>query len=308
MKDFSSRLDKAKQTLCFTKFPTQIILETVAGCNLRCLACPSHLLLRKKGEMAPQLFHKIIDEVAKENPDTEIYPAYMGEPLLYQPLFELIRYAKARGLTKIFLNTNGMLLDDNVCKHILDCELDRVIVSIDGFSAQSYEERRVGGNYRKVVDNTLNLLRHLQQRKNSTLQIWAQMIVDQGNRKEEAAFIEFWRAQGAWVKIRPQLSWGNRVGDGYLSRVQLDRITCPWLMRQIVIAYDGKAVMCDADHEAKCDLGDLNSHTVKEIWNSSFRELRERHIRGDYSHPLCQDCHDWKVGKSELYPPAESHL
>jgi len=129
------------------------------------------------------------------------------------------------------------------------------------------------------------------------------MLVDEGNAEEEEKLKEFWLSEGAIVKIRPQLTWGGRIGKNYLSDVNLDRIPCPWLMRQIVIIWNGRVAMCDADHEANCNLGTFGTQSIKEIWNTSFKHLREMHLHDDFSHPLCFNCHDWKVGKSETFYP-----
>jgi len=279
MRDYDVRLKEATRTLSFTDFPTQVVIETIAACNLRCPACPSHLLERPRGEMSDELFHKLIDEIAAEGPDTEMYPAYMGEPLLSRRIFDHLRYAKALGLTKIYMNTNAMLLTEEASRQLVSSGVDRIIVSIDGFSAETYEPRRRGGVYEKVKAQTEHLLR-CRDEAASPLEVWVQMIVDKGNAHEEEAFKAHWLEKGAIVKIRPQLTWGGRVG-----------------------AWDGKAAMCDADHEARFDLGDARRQTLKEIWNATFRELREKHLQGDFSHPLCRDCHDWKVGKSEVFRP-----
>ena len=300
MRNFKVRIEEAVQTLTLTKFPIQVVVEVVAFCNLKCEACPSRILKRQRGEISLKLFKQIIDEIASEYPNTELYPAYMGEPFLYKDLFEAINYARQKGLTKIFLNTNAMLLDDEICDKILDSGVSKIIASIDGFSAETYEARRIGGDYKQVVENVLNLLQKVHH-KNHPLEVWTQMIIDDGNKHEEDSFIDFWLSRGAKVKIRPQLAWGNRITNNYLSKIKIDRIPCPWLMRQIIVGWDGKVIMCDADHEAECDLGDVNQQSIKSIWNTSFKNLQERHLDNDFNHLLCKNCHDWKVGKSDLH-------
>ena len=302
MRNLDERLKEAVETLKFTNFPVQVVVETTAFCNLKCGACPSRMLTRKRGEMDFSLFTGIVDEISAESPDTELYPAYMGEPLLYKDLFRGIRYAKDKGLSKIYLNTNAMLMSDEACSSLLDCGVDRIIVSIDGFSDSTYEARRIGGVYETVRQNTLNLLRKTA-KAHSNLEVWVQMIVDEGNECEEERFQEFWLPTGAIVKIRPQLTWGGRTGENYLSDIRIDRVPCPWLMRQIVITWNGQIAMCDADHEAQCNLGAFTSQSIKEVWNTSFKNLREKHLQGDFSHHLCRDCHDWKVGKSRTFHP-----
>lgn len=303
MKSAQLRIDDAVRTLRMTDFPTQVILELSAGCNLACPACPSHVLDRKKGWVSEDVARRTIDEVADENPQTEFYVAFMGEALLHKKFFDIIGYAEERRLGNIVLNTNATLLESATRDRLVASSIKRIIVSIDGASADTYEKRRVNGVFDEVRDNTLALLA-LAHRTSGAPEIWVQMIVDNGNAHEEEAFKRFWLDRGATVKIRPQLSWGGRVGNGEMAKVKLDRVPCPWLMRQIIVTAEGAFAMCDADHEARLELGNIQDRTIRSVWNGSLRRMRERHLADDFSHALCRSCDDWKVGKSEVFHPS----
>ena len=302
MKKAEQRIEEAVNTLRMTDFPTQVILELSAGCNLACPACPTHVLQRRRGLISQDVTTKVIDEIADANPHTELYVAFMGEALLHPRFFDIIGYAVGRGLDNIILNTNATLLDGTRRQRLVASNIRRIIVSIDGASAQTYEARRVKGSYDEVRDNTIALL-DLARRTPGAPETWVQMIIDDGNIHEEEAFKSFWLDHGATTKIRPQLSWGGRVGSGGLMKLEVERVPCPWLMRQIIVTCEGEFAMCDADHEARLELGNVGRKTVREIWNGPLREARERHFAGDYSHPLCRVCDDWKVGKSEVFHP-----
>lgn len=300
--DLRARLQEAVKTISLTDFPTQVIVESIAVCNLECPACPSRLLERPRGRMDMGLFRKIVDEMARENPDCELYLAFMGEALLYKDLFQAIHYAREQGLRRILLNTNATKLDAKARAGLIDAAPHRVIVSIDGHSAATYGARRVGGDYVTVRDNTLALLREVRE-SGAPVSVWVQMIVDDGNAHEEESFKAFWLEAGAVVKTRPQLTWGGRVGRNFLADLTLERVPCPWLMRQIVVTWDGSVGMCDADHEAALSLGNVRDMTIREVWNGRLAELRRAHMAGDFSFSLCTTCDDWKVGKSKTFFP-----
>jgi sulfatase maturation enzyme AslB (radical SAM superfamily) len=63
-------------------FPEDVIVETFAYCNLRCIMCPYPNLQRSKGEMSFDVFKKIVDEMAMENPCGRLWVAILGEPFL----------------------------------------------------------------------------------------------------------------------------------------------------------------------------------------------------------------------------------
>src|SRR6059058_5357275 len=100
-------LEDVKSTLVKTQFPVSVIVETIAYCNLRCCMCPQPALKRARGEMDFEIFRKIADEIALENPNTDLWLALMGEPLmLSNRLLAIIAYAKRKGVKKVHLNTN----------------------------------------------------------------------------------------------------------------------------------------------------------------------------------------------------------
>jgi sulfatase maturation enzyme AslB (radical SAM superfamily) len=62
--------------------------------------CPIVKLQRPRGEMSFEIFQKVVDEIARENPATGLWFAFMGEPLLLgDRLIRMIEYAKQQGRT-----------------------------------------------------------------------------------------------------------------------------------------------------------------------------------------------------------------
>ncbi|MCY3020595.1 MAG: hypothetical protein NTW87_16370 [Planctomycetota bacterium] len=94
-----------------TAFPQQLVIETTAACNQQCVFCGRTYMGRPKRSMKRTLFDKIVEEVGRENPYAELWPAFMGEAMLLgDRLFDAILYARKSGCRKITLNTNGTLV------------------------------------------------------------------------------------------------------------------------------------------------------------------------------------------------------
>ncbi|MEE9543363.1 MAG: radical SAM protein, partial [Thermodesulfobacteriota bacterium] len=116
-------LEELRQFVKVHKFPTDLLVETIAECNLECIMCPQKKLTRAKGEMSFELWKKIVDEVAEKSPDTRIWPALMGEPLLLgDMLFKMIKYAVDKDIY-VALNTNLMVFEESMLDAFLDCGL-----------------------------------------------------------------------------------------------------------------------------------------------------------------------------------------
>lgn len=251
-------------------------------------------------------FKKIIDETALENPDARIWLAIMGEPLILgEKIADYVRYAKDCGIREVCLNTNAVFLTPNISGKLIDSGVDKVIVSIDGFSAATYDRIRIGGNYELVINNVEAFLELKTFRHSGLPEIVAQFIVMEENEHEIEPFKNYWLSKGATVKIRPKLGWGNAVHSTMLDDIAGDteRFPCSWLTRTVSIHWDGSFSQCDADYEGGYSPGHLDQNTIKEVWEGALAERRKRHWDGDFSFEPCDTCKDWLAGRSFFYYP-----
>ena len=300
---FNKDREALKKTLIRRNFPKDIIVETTAYCNLKCIMCPQSTMTRPKGNMSLQTFKKIADEVAKHK-RSRMWLAIMGEPLL-QPerLINIVYYAKHIGVKKVCLNTNGTYLVPKVAKNLIYSGLDEFLIGIDASEEATYNKIRRGGDFVEVVGNTIALLKYT--RGYITPKVIVQFIVMRENESEVEEFKRFWLSRGAIVKIRPRLGW--RVKDTYELEVgDQERYPCPWLLNAASIQWNGKFNQCDGGWSGDYSPGDINKQTIEEVWNGELKERRKKHWEGDFTHPLCSECKDWMVPKSKFYYPRKS--
>ena len=299
-------LDDVEMTLNERSFPRQVTMETTMHCNLACVMCPHKDMNRAKGVMAPSLFHRCMDEIAEVDPSTEIWLALHGESLLLgDRLLPLIRYAKKRGLERVLLNTNGLLLNSEMGGSLIDAGVDDVIFGLDGFSREVYEGIRQGADYAQVHDNILRFA-ELADLANSRPQVTVQFIVMDANEHEEEAFKDYWLSMGLVVKIRRMLNWGGSVADRHGdNNFQYRRIPCPWILNVMHVLWDGTVPRCGGDHEALDPKGNASEVSLYELWHGPMSEDRRLHLDHCFDElpEQCLKCSDWRAGGSELYYP-----
>ncbi len=111
-------------------------------CNLDCLHC--------RGMAYEELNNNDVLRVAKEifllKPMWVIIEG--GEPLLRDELFEIIKIIHNSKI-KIYLISNGMLLNEDIVKRFKHLDVN-LMISIDGADKKSYEETRKGASFEKL--------------------------------------------------------------------------------------------------------------------------------------------------------------
>ena len=193
--------------------------------------------------MSWELFAKIVDEIAIEQPDARVWMVFFGEALILRKrkptIFDKIRYGKDRGLTDVVLNSNANLLDEQAARDIIDCGLDALYIGIDANSPETYAKVRVGGNFEKVVSNVRRLVRLKEELKSQTPEVYVQFVEMDANSQEKEGFIRYWTDQGVKVKIRPKVSWAGAIDAPNLVLGDADRWPCYWAMRSMSITDQG---------------------------------------------------------------------
>lgn len=295
------RLDDAGE------FPKVVLIDTVSFCNLECSMCVHKDMLRPRGYMPWPLFTKIIDEVAVENPQARVWMVFFGEALILRRrkggIFDQIRYAKAKGLTDIVLNSNANLLDETAARDLIASGLDAIYIGIDAHSPESYAKIRVGGDHAKVVANVRRLLALKRELGSQTPRVFVQFVDMDDNRGEMDDFIAFWTAEGAQVKIRPKVSWAGQIDAPNLVLDNSQRWPCYWAMQSMSITDRGLAVTCAVDLDARFVAGDVNKATLKSIWNGRLKENRQHHLNGNWDAlpEVCRQCRDWQSARADFH-------
>jgi len=288
-------------------FPKVILIDTISYCNLRCSMCVHKEMVRKKGIMPWNLFTKIIDEIAEVDKNVRVWMVFFGEALLLKrktpSIFDMIAYAKSKGLTDVVLNSNGNLLDHKAAKGLIESGLDAIYIGIDAFKPETYAKVRVGGNYEKTVNNVVNLIELKRQMNSENPKVFVQFVEMDINTNEKEDFIKFWAAKGAIVKIRPKVSWAGMINAPNLILGNEERWPCYWAMQTISITDTGKVVTCAVDLDAKYVAGDVNEKPLKEIWNGGLKKLRHLHISKKFEDlpEICRDCKDWQSARADYY-------
>lgn len=285
-------------------FPPQLVIENTSACNQRCLHCSHKEMKRLRRPMTRSLWNRIVEEVAQESPNTEVWPTFYGEALILgHELWDRLDYAAQVGCQNLVLNSNGgLLLRKDHIGRILKSPLKRFILSLDGYSKEVYEKIRVGGRWEEVYAGVEELLRRKEHSGQIYPVITCQFSLMEENWHEVEPFRDHWQSRGAEVKVRPKLEW---TATGSIRSSLIDhqtdfRIACPWGNNTMAVLQDGRGAACAVDYEGRYSVGKIGDLSIKAAWHTlgQLRRLHRRH-EWDQLPELCRRCRDWQTTGAE---------
>lgn len=130
----------------------RIYIEPTNACNLNCVTCVRNVWDEPTGWMKAEIFQRVLDDARNFNPIPSIFFGGFGEPLTHPRILKMVDQACQTG-AQVELITNGILLSEPTLKNLIAAGLDRLWVSLDGASPESYSDVRLGAAFPQVIAN-----------------------------------------------------------------------------------------------------------------------------------------------------------
>ena len=288
--------------------PLSISIEPTTSCNLRCPECPSGLrsFSRPTGMLKQELFESVIDQLAPTLSYLIFY--FQGEPYLHPSLLDMVRYASAK---KIYTatSTNAHFLNDDAARQTVESGLDRLIISIDGVTQETYESYRIGGKLDKVINGAENIIYWKRKLKSKTPHVIFQFLVVKPNEHQIADVYRLAKEIGVddvalktaqvydyknGSELIPSIEKYSRYkkGSNGMYSIKNQLLDHCWKMwHSCVITWDGKVVPCCFDKDAHFTLGNLNQNSFEKIWRGEkYGEFRNSLLRSREEIEMCKNC------------------
>ena len=285
--------------------PFTIFLDPSDVCNFRCKFCPTgdNGLMKKvnrpSGVMDFELYKKIIDDLKAFETPIKVLRLYKdGEPLLNPKFADMIRYAKASGgILAVDTTTNASLLNPEKNMEIISAGLDKINISVNGLSDQSYREfTRHKMDFHELVSN----IRHFYDHRGNCL-VCIKIVGDNLTNEEKDRFFAVFgdiadrvfieHIAPCWPEFRMEEAVANESVGIYDQGIR-EVAVCPYIFYSLSINSDGKASLCFLDWSRKLIVGDVKKESVKDIWNGeALFNYRKMHLlRKRKEHPICGTC------------------
>lgn len=288
--------------------PISIAIEPTTSCNLRCPECPSGLrsFSRPVGMLKPETFENMLRQLQEHLIYMLFY--FQGEPYVNKNFLDLVKIAAKHNIYTA-TSTNAHFLDDEIAKKTVESGLDRLIISIDGATQETYESYRIGGKLEKVLEGTRNVVKWKKKLKSSTPHIIFQFLVVKPNEKDIPKIYELADELGVdEVKLKTaqiydykngsdlipeneKYSRYKKMSDGFYAIKNKLLNQCWKMWHSCVVTWDGRVVPCCFDKDASHQLGNLNQDSFKSIWNGEMYDaFRNKLLKSRSEIDICTNC------------------
>jgi len=244
--------------------PKAIWIQTQNKCNFLCNICPyaKFSAKRVKGEMDELLFYRIVSQLRNLKSIKKVSFNMQNEPLLDRNIAKRIKYVKDLSGLHVMLTTNGYYLSKDMTKDLICSGADKITISLNACSRDSYRLITNSDFYELIVDNIKRLI----ELKPDYLEVVISFVITEYNSGEIRDFVDFWRGSGAMLRIYKA---NNKAGilDNKQEIVSQER-DCIVPFEEINILYNGEMVLCRQDWSNRVIFGNLNNKTLEDIWFS----------------------------------------
>jgi MoaA/NifB/PqqE/SkfB family radical SAM enzyme len=142
-----------------TARPYELHLELTNLCNANCVFCPYQFQTRDVAFMPYEVFEKALADFADTGGGSVGLTPIVGDALIHPQFVEYVRALRAEpSVDRIFVTTNGILLDKAGIDEVLTAGLTAITISTAGFDRAMYERVYRSKSYRRMRDNVLALL------------------------------------------------------------------------------------------------------------------------------------------------------
>jgi len=288
--------------------PISASIEPTTSCNLRCPECPSgkREFTRNTGMLQEDFFKELIDELAPHLTYLTFY--FQGEPYLNPKFLDMVKYASSKNIYTA-TSTNAHYLTPENAKKTVEAGLDRLIISIDGTTQETYSNYRIGGQLSKVIQGAKNIVEAKKQLKSSTPYLIFQFLVTKANEHEipdvqalgksigidevKLKTVQVYNYEEGNELIPTQQKYSrykkNSNGQYELKNKMLNHCWRSW--QGCVITWDGNIVPCCFDKDAQHPMGNVKEDSFESLWHSDkYNNFRKALLSSRKEIDICKNC------------------
>lgn len=246
------RLDESDTGFTFSRSSdnlARVYIEPTNICNLDCATCIRNVWDEPLGKMASKTFEAILDGIRQMEVKPTVFFGGFGEPLTHPKILGMIASAKQLGCN-VELITNGILLNPQICSGFISSGLDRLWVSLDGATPESYEDVRLGDMLPTVINNIKEFRKQMRSAKSLIPRLGIAFVAMKRNIQDLPEVIKL----------------GKNLGADMFSVSNVLPHTPEMLADALYVGpHNGETVVTEWSPELSLPRLDINEHTINPV-------------------------------------------
>lgn len=264
--------------------PLRMAISTSEICNIKCRYCfrsVSNTIdsgYTTEKFMSWDIFKLIVKQTKEFIPGVKkIFFNVTGEPLCNNELSNMIKYFKEEIPEPVTsIQTNGLLLNEEIARNLSDSGLDNIMISLQGISKEKYKSI-CGANI--DLEKFISNIAYLYEIKNK-LKLYVKIPDISLDTGDEILFHNIFDSicdQAVVERIVPDFAevdyskiegiageTTNRFGSDYGKQK-----VCPYAFYSLAITTNGEVYPC-IQSKPPYSMGNINNNSLIEIWNGKI--------------------------------------
>lgn len=314
-------------SLAGRSMPVPLFFTVGNICTANCVFCGYQNNIDKKAMMSFETFKHGLEQYLAMGGEWIDFTTPSGDPLVDMDLPRKIAYARERGVKKISLATNGILLAyRDTYKALIDHHVDWVVLSTPGFNRDAYRRIYRADKYDEVLDGITKLAAYRQER-GGTSDLSISMRLDRPlevvlNEPDYVNVIKPWVDNGMLRIEHGDCSqqvhnWAGQIvqqdlPEGMILLTELPQkrvgFTCSNIQHSGAILPNGDVRVCNCRYyQTERDelvVGNINDTPLADIlYSDRLKQLIDNTTRGNWPR-TCQDCSFYQESPTSRVPAA----
>jgi radical SAM protein with 4Fe4S-binding SPASM domain len=234
-----------------------------------------------------------------------------GEPFINPDFYEMLKIASKHQFYTMTSTNASLELD---IERIVKSGLNKIIISMDGITEETYNNYRVNGDFELVLKNMQALVRCKEKLHSKTPYLVWQFIIMKHNENElekvkhlakelKVDKLEFKTAQiyngedQAFLPNNSKYSRYQKNGDNFILKTKLKN-RCRRLWTQPVINWNGEMNICCYDKNGTIQIGNMEKNSFSELWfGKAMQNMRKAILKDRSAFEICRNCGEGIVQK-----------
>jgi MoaA/NifB/PqqE/SkfB family radical SAM enzyme len=167
-------------------YPEAIEIEPTTRCHLKCVICEHSYWKEPAHDLTYEEFLKIVGQFPRLK---WLGFTGIGSQFLNKDYLKMLEYLKRRGVYIEFFDSFD-LINEEVSSKLIDLAVDKVWLSCEASTKETYEKIRVGANFDKTLKNVRTLLALKKKRRALLPELWFHYIINKYNVQEMPDYVD----------------------------------------------------------------------------------------------------------------------